>query len=287
MSLWTDFLGAEVQTVDIAGVRTRVLRAGDSGPTVVLLHGRGGHLEGWRANVSELARDHRVIAFDLLGHGLTARHSGGYGVAELAGHALSTVGQLAEEPATLVGQSIGGWIAVLIALRARQLVRALVLVEPAGLQSEEERLADPKVAAAYSRGGKAFDQPSIETVRARLEGLVSEPAQIDDELVEARLALYRPSEARDVHRLVRAADNSRLVLTPELLAQLSVPVLWIHGDAANTPREIVERAAAAARAQLHVVDGAKQWPQLERPEIVNSLIAKFSARNGACLCPSG
>src|SRR5437868_927644 len=81
---------------------------------------------------------------------------------------------------------------------------ALVLVGPAGLQSERERLADPKVAAAYVRGGKAFEEPSADAVRDRLRGLFADPAGIDDELVAIRQKLYAPAGARAVHQAVRA-----------------------------------------------------------------------------------
>jgi 2-hydroxy-6-oxonona-2,4-dienedioate hydrolase len=275
MSVWTDFLGATLEWIDVDGVPTRVASFGE-GPPLVLLHGRGGHLESWRANLRPLGAHHRVIAFDLLGHGLTARHVGDYAIVDLTDHAIGTLDTLGLGASVAVGQSIGGWVAVQIALRRPDLVRSLVLIEPAGLQSEETRLADPKVAAAYVNGGRAFEDPTREAVRDRLTGLVSDPALIDDELVGVRQALYAPSEARSVHQLVRAADNADVLLTPETLGRLAVPVLVVHGALANTPLDIVERAATAARARLETVD-AKQWPQFERPALVNALISDFAA----------
>lgn len=274
MSLWSDFLGCEIVFVEVTGISTRVISFGE-GPPLVLLHGRGGHLESWRANIRPLATRNRVVAFDLLGHGLTSRHDAGYGVDELTTHAASTLDVLGVRDAVLVGQSIGGWVATRLALSRPDLVHSLVLIEPAGLQSEGERLADPKVAAAFARGGRAFSEPTTDAVRDRLAGLVADPKQIDDELVDVRRILYAPPASRAVHLGVRGADNSASLLTPDALAALDIPVLVIHGALANTPLDVVERATAAARARLETVDGAKQWPQLERPDVVNPLITDF------------
>ena len=276
VSLWTDFLGCEICWVDVGGVPTRVLSAGEGDRTIVLLHGRGGHLESWRANVTALARTQRVVAFDLLGHGLTGRHSGGYAVEDLTDHAERALDALGISHALLCGQSLGGWVAVRLALRRADLAGALALVVPAGLQSEDERLADPATAAAYEKGGRAFEEPSPRAVRDRLEGLVSDPAAIDDELVETRRRLYLSPDARAVHRAVRVADNSRSLLTREVLERLEPPVLLIHGERANTPLEVLRRAAEAARARLVIVPGARQWPQLERPREVNELLTEFA-----------
>lgn len=300
MSLWTDFLGARVERVEAGGVPTRVLTAGPrsggqpGAAPLVLLHGRGGHLESWRANVAPLARTRRVIAFDLLGHGLTGRHDGGYGIAELTAHAAAVLDALHIGDAAasrggdaagvvIAGQSIGGWVGARIALERPELVRALALIEPAGLQSEAQRLADPRVAAAFERGGRAFAEPTADAVRDRLAGLVADPAVIDDELVETRRALYAPPQARAVHRAVRAADNSAVLLDARALTTLrerGLPLLLIRGEHGHTPAAVVKVAATQAGAQLHTLPGAKQWPQLERPGAVNDLLDDFATTHG-------
>ncbi|SEG87830.1 2-hydroxy-6-oxonona-2,4-dienedioate hydrolase [Thermomonospora echinospora] len=280
MSLWTDLLGAEVRYVTAAGTPTRVACLG-AGPPVVLLHGRGGHLETFARNLPHLAAaGRRAIAFDLLGHGLTARRpQSRYTVEDLADHALSVLDALGLAEADLVGQSLGGWTAVQLTLRAPERVRRLALIEPAGLQSESERLADATVRAAYEKGGRAYAEPTPEAVRTRLAGLLADPEDVDPELVEVRTALYLPEEAREVHRLVRAADNGRFLLTPQRLAGLDVPVLFLRGEHGHTPATVVEAARAAIpRARLLTIPGAKQWPQYERPALVNTALIDFLSK---------
>lgn len=277
MTLWTDLLGAEVRWVDAGGVRTRVVTHGTGRP-VVLLHGRGGHLETWARTVPALARDRYVIAADLLGHGLTAAPPGEYTVDRLLAHLVDLLDALALHRVDLVGQSLGGWVAALLAATSPARVGRLVLVEPAGLQPERERLADPRVRSAYRRGGQAFAEATADTVRARLVGLVADPAQISDELVATRLRLYAPEPARAVHRAVRAADNGRWLLTPDLLAGIRAPVLLLHGADGHTPADILDRAALALPdARRVTVPAARQWPHFEQPGLVNDEIIRFLA----------
>ncbi|TDD15693.1 alpha/beta fold hydrolase [Actinomadura sp. KC06] len=277
VSLWTDLLGAQIRHVTAAGVPTRVAELG-SGDPVVLLHGRGGHLETFARNLPALATaGRRAIAFDLLGHGLTGRSpSGSYTVEALTDHVLAVLDSLGLAAADLVGQSLGSWAAALAASRAPERVRRLALIEPAGLQPEAERLADPTVKAAYERGGRAYTEPTPEAVRTRLAGLLADPAGVDAELVQVRTALYRPEEARRVHRLVRAADNTPSLLTPRRLSTLTMPVLIIRGEHGHTPAAVVEAAVRAVpNARLLTVPQAKQWPQYERPDLVNPALIDF------------
>ncbi|MFE3020028.1 alpha/beta fold hydrolase [Streptomyces sp. NPDC059256] len=277
MSLWTDLLGAEVRHINAGGVPTRTISLG-SGPAVLFLHGRGGHLETFTRNVAAVAAPgRRAIAIDLLGHGLTGRSTEGqYTIDELAGHVRAVLDALDLAEADLVGQSLGAWAAALTALEAPDRVRRLALIEPAGLQSEAERLADSTVRAAYQRGGRAYEEPTADAVRARLGGLLADPASVDEELVEVRTRLYGPPEARDVHRRVRAADNTRWLLTQERLAGLLVPTLFLRGELGHTPLTVVEAAARAVPdAAVATVPGAKQWPQFERPRQVNELLNRF------------
>ncbi len=274
-TLWTDLLGAEVRVVDAAGVPTRVLLAGD-GPPVVLLHGRGGHLETWHRTIPALRERHRVLAVDLLGHGRTEPRGSRYTVAELTDHIRAVLDASVSGPVDLVGQSLGGWVAALLAAREPDLVRRLVLVEPAGLQSEVDRLADARVLAAYERGGRAFEEPTEDAVRARFTGLLARPELVDPELVAVRTRLYQPEAARAVHRAVRAADNGPCLLTPELLATIAAPTLVVHGVDGHLPDAVLTEAVKSfVDAELLTVPDSRQWPHYEQADLVNTAITRF------------
>ncbi|MFV3131096.1 alpha/beta fold hydrolase [Niveispirillum sp. KHB5.9] len=275
MSLWTQMLGGEVGFVQAGGLRTRYVRLGQGAP-LLLLHGRGGHLETFARTIGPLSVRFTVYAIDLAGHGLTEGFDGDYTIDRLAAHVADTIKALGLDRPHVVGQSLGGWAAAWLALNRPELLERLVLIEPAGLQAEAERLADPKIAQAYKAGGEAFEKPTLEAVRKRLSGLLADPDSVDPEILATRLALYQPEAARAVHLKVRQADNGPFLLTPERLAGLSMPTLFIRGNDGNTDGQIVARAVSACPdAQLAVVEGARQWPQYEQADRTNSLIGDF------------
>ena len=275
MSLWTETLGGELRFVSAAGVRTRCLRLGD-GADLVLLHGRGGHLETFARNVGPLSKRYRVCAFDLAGHGLSEPMSGDYTVGRLAEHVDAVLEALGIERAHFVGQSLGGWIAAWLAITRPGRVERLILIEPAGLLSEKERLADPRIAAAYAAGGEAFENPSREAVAKRLKGLLADPDAIDPEILEIRWRLYQPPQARAVHKNVRRADNDAFLLRPDVLGRLRAPTLFVRGSLGNTPLQIVEEAVRACpQARLETIEGVRQWPQFEAASRVNAVIREF------------
>ena len=277
-SFWTTYLGGEIAYVNVGGVRTRYASLGTGNP-LVLLHGRGGHLETFVRNVGELSQRFRAIAFDLLGHGMTDQAPDGrYEIDRLAAHFIAFLDALSLPRAHIVGQSLGGWVATWSALQAPGRVGRLALIEPAGLMAEEERLGLADVAARYKSGGEAFENPSVAAVRKRLTGLVERPDDMDQEMVDTRWRLYQPAAARDVHLKVRHADNARFLLTHERLAQLRNPVLIIRGEHGHTPEPVMRGVVETLQhGRLLTVPGTRQWPQYERPDVVTPEIANFLA----------
>jgi pimeloyl-ACP methyl ester carboxylesterase len=276
MSIWTAYLGAEARFADVGGVATRYVTLGD-GPVVLFLHGRGGHLETFVRNAPVLAAHFRTISVDLLGHGLTAQTAANdYSISALTGHVERFLEAIGVRHAHVVGQSLGGWVAAWLALNEPQRIGKLLLIEPQGLQSEEERLAAPGAEERYRAGGEAYENPTREAVRKRLTGLVVDPGLIDDDMVETRWRLYQPEASRAVHRHVRRAANGAHMLTVDRLRQLRHPALFVRGEHGHTPLPIIEASArACADARVLTVPGTKQWPQYERPDLVNPAMTDF------------
>ncbi|MET9438582.1 alpha/beta fold hydrolase [Streptomyces sp. NPDC006551] len=121
------FLDPEVRTVTVDGVRLayRVWGAADA-PPVVLVHGRGGNSADWTEVAESLAADRRVYAVDLRGHGLSDR-PGGYGFDVFRDELGGFLKALGLTGATVVGHSMGGAAACLLAQREPGLIGRLVL----------------------------------------------------------------------------------------------------------------------------------------------------------------
>jgi pimeloyl-ACP methyl ester carboxylesterase len=112
-------------------------RMAGTGPVILLIHGMAGSSRTWREVMKILARDHTVIAPDLLGHGESAKPMGDYSLGAYAsGLRDLLVGALGVESATLVGQSLGGGVAMQLAYQHPELCQRLVLVASGGLGRE-------------------------------------------------------------------------------------------------------------------------------------------------------
>ena len=110
----------------------RVFRTAGSGPPLLLIHGIGDNSATWRAVMPELARDHLVIAPDLLGHGSSAKPRADYSVAAYANGMRDLLGVLDIDRVTLVGHSLGGGVAMQFAYQFPERVERMVLVSSGG-----------------------------------------------------------------------------------------------------------------------------------------------------------
>lgn len=107
-----------------------------SGPVVLFVHGLSGSWQNWLENLPELARDHRVVALDLPGFGESELPAERISMAGYAAAVDGVLEQLGVEQADVVGNSMGGLVALEVALRHAARVRRLVLVAPAGISAE-------------------------------------------------------------------------------------------------------------------------------------------------------
>ena len=94
----------------VHGYRRAFVHTG-SGPAVLLIHGVGNSLDTWEHQITDLARDHTVVAPDLLGHGRSDRPRADYSIAAYANAMRDLLSLLGIERATVVGHSLGGGVA--------------------------------------------------------------------------------------------------------------------------------------------------------------------------------
>ena len=135
--------GFSLRHADIDGVRWAwVERAADSpdAPTLVMLHGYTGSKENWYRLCARLGRRYRLVAPDLPGWGDSQRDAGGdYGYAAEASRVAAFLRHVADRPVVLLGHSMGGGIAALVAARHPARVDKLVLLDAAGVEFAENR----------------------------------------------------------------------------------------------------------------------------------------------------
>ncbi len=128
----TPSVAGEEQIIEVDGLPIRYVTAG-TGPPLVLLHGAGDNALDWRWVMPDLAATHRVYAPDLPGSPNSARPAGDYSRAFFERFVAGFLDTLGIERAAMVGNSLGGLVALRLALSEPARVTALVLVDSAGL----------------------------------------------------------------------------------------------------------------------------------------------------------
>jgi pimeloyl-ACP methyl ester carboxylesterase len=268
--------------IEVNGINVHYKTYGQGEPTFVLLHGFGASLFSWREVTAPLAEFGTVIAYDRPAFGLTERPLTWEGENPYSQEAqvelvIGLMDALGVERAILVGNSAGGTIAMLTALKYPQRVQSLILVDP----------------AVYAGGGApAWIRPLLRTPQMRHLGpLVSRQIQTrGPELIE--LAWHDPSKItpeilEGYQKPLRIADwdkalweltlASRESGLAERLGELTLPTLVITGDDDRiVPTEQSLRLAQELpNAQLAVIPQAGHVPHEECPAEFMQAVAEF------------
>jgi 2-hydroxy-6-oxonona-2,4-dienedioate hydrolase len=282
-SLWLELLGAEVRYYDAAGIRTRSIQAG-SGMPIIMLHGGGGHAEAFARNIVPLSDEFDARAIDYYGHGLTGS-TVAPGMPVFVKHLIDYMDAAGLERAHLIGESLGGSIAVWTAIEHPERVGKIIYTVGAHLKVPTDEETQQKTDAGlgeFRRLTKQFvANPSRENVHARLRWLFHQPERdLTEELIDLRWALYQLS----VGKAGNAADerSPEHQLTPENLARISVPMMFLWTD--HNPSQQIATAKKAMsyvpNAEWALIEDAGHWPQWEHPETFNKIVRNYLNHSG-------
>ena len=263
--------------VDAAGISTRYLESGrPDAPVVVLLHGTAGSLENFCANYGPLGEHFRVVGIDMLGCGYTDKPDYPYLIDDYAAHVLATLDALGIERASLVGVSLGSWVAARLAADAGDRVTSLTLIAPAGI------VVDAEAEAAFgsdvkSRRTQAASAPSWESVSAAMGRLMLKPEDLIDDLVAVRLAIYQQPEMAAAMKHLLAFIGSGQDLSHEQWRALAQPTLVVA--AVDAPNMFLDNARALGElipgARVVEIEGCDHWAQFEQPDEFNAVALSF------------
>lgn len=269
--------------ISAGDAKVRSVTAGRGEPTLVLIHGFGDNLMTWRAVFDRLATRHRVVAFDLPGFGASGKPPGPYTLDAMTERVRALVRGL-DGPLVLVGHSMGGEIALNVALAEPERIDALVLIAPAGFRVGLAGIADSITAR---RAGL------IGIWEAARSGIL--PLHDPDWLAEpADRADYDPSfdpAYRASTSAVLEGFNFEGIGTRASTLDRPVLLLWGSADPVIPVSVAVEVRATLPCVRLEVLDRAFHRPQVERPDTVAALILGFLAgrtegrNDGPCQWP--
>ncbi|MBE9137119.1 alpha/beta fold hydrolase [Nodosilinea sp. LEGE 07088] len=278
------------------GLPINYQQMGTSGPALVLIHGFGASVGHWRQNMPALAQNHRVFALDLLGFGQSAKPAPGeplpYDFETWGTQVADFMREVVKAPAFLVGNSIGGVVALQAAVMAPDQSRGVVLIDCAlrqicdrklHTQPPTRRLGRPllkKVLKNRALVHWLFAQiAKPERLRTVLRTAYGNPEAVTDELVELLLApAYEPGAADVFWAFINNFDGP---LPEDLLPQITCPALILWGSAdpwepIALGRELANFPAVEAFISL---EGAGHCPQDEIPEVVNNHLQDWVARH--------
>ena len=271
-------------TVTVRGTTLRYRSTGD-GPPILMLHGIGQSLEDFIEQHERMSGSHRVISVDLPGFAFSERTPGTatlHSTADIMPDLLDALGVTGAIP--VVGNSLGGAVAMDLAVRHPHRVSALVLVDSAGFG--QEVVVTLRLLAVRPIGALLM-RPSPRTSRRTVQAIFRDPAAVTSERVRRAYDFARrPDHARTLLDLARDLGTGRGV-RPEWRASLlaglrarDIPILLLWGD---RDRILPFTHLAAAREELpdaeaHVFERTGHMPQIERPDEFAEVVGEFLAR---------
>lgn len=270
-----------LEYVQVGPWRTRVLTVGSGEQCIVLLNGTSGHIEAWTHNIRAFAARYRVVAYDYPGHGYSTLAEADLEIPDYESHLLALLDVLGLERVHLMGESLGGWVAIKFAPHHPERLRSLVLSAPGG-----RMINAPTMNRVSPISRRAVDDPTFENVKERLQVVIHDPGKISDELVEIRRAIYaRPGFATSMAHITALQVpeiRARNQVTDDDYAAIGVPTLLVWTDHEPTGGAAVGEhlAALIPDGELVTIHDAAHWPQWEDPATFNARALDFLQRKG-------
>ena len=273
----------DMREITIHGHRMSYREEGE-GPALLLIHGMAGSMHTWDRVVPTLAKEFTVIVPDLPGHGRSEKLVGDLSLGAFASSLRDLLVALGHDRATVVGQSLGGGIAMQLAYQYPERCERLVIVGSGGLGRE----VNPLLAALTLPGSEAvlgaFCAPAIrDAIQAVSDcgakvGLATAPHV--QELWRSYSSLSDKDTRRAFLRTLRAVIDARgqaISAANRLHLAAEMPTLVVWGDA--DPIIPVEHAYAAHEgiegSRLEIFPGVGHYPHAEDPERFVDVLTDF------------
>jgi pimeloyl-ACP methyl ester carboxylesterase len=264
--------------VDTAAGKLEVVESGPrSGEPIVLIHCFTCAINYWSKTIPPLARRHRVVAVDLLGHGGSEKPSSGYSVPDQATAVAEALGKLGVSDAEVVGHSLGGAVAVALAEQSPALVNRVFIVDTPPTHEEGDLGLVAKLGFAPVIGEFFWRVKPDFAVRKGLEVAFAPGFDVPDEFVE------------DVDRMTFSAyddspsgfdDYTKEEPLDRRMRETGKPLFVIMGAEEQIIDEPAKRLAeyrtTVPGTQTKLIAGAGHSPNVEKPAETAALVLGFA-----------
>jgi pimeloyl-ACP methyl ester carboxylesterase len=264
--------------LDLSGGDLEVVERGPkTAEPIVLIHCFTCAINYWDAMIPRLARDHRVIAVDLLGHGGSEKPSSGYSVPSQAEVVAEALGGLGVRDAEVVGHSIGGAVAVALAQQSPQLVNRVFIVDTPPIHEEGDLGLVAKLGFAPVIGEAFWRIKPDFAVKKGLEVAFAPGFDVPDAFVE------------DVNRMTFTAyddsptafdDYTKEEPLDQRMLETGKPLMVIMGaeeQIIDEPaKRLAEYRATVPGTGTKLIVGAGHSPNVEKPAQTAALVLGFA-----------
>jgi len=251
------------KTAVVYGQNIRYFEAGQ-GPTVILLHGLGSVKEIWSANIGALSAKYHVYALDQIGFGHSDKPLLDYKIATFADFLQAFMQSQNLSRATLVGNSLGGWIAIDFAARHPEMVDKLVLVDSAGLPFGKPLTVD-------------LNPASLADMRTLLESIFYDRKKMVTEefVVQAFTNHVRNNDGYTIQRTLAGFAQNQFEDAKLSTIHVSTLVVWGREDELIPAASGEKLRDGIPGAKLVVFEHCGHVPQLEKPAEFNQALIDF------------
>jgi pimeloyl-ACP methyl ester carboxylesterase len=256
-----------------------------SGMPVVLIHGFMGMAYDWRFNIQELGKHFSVYALDLPGFGYSGKPLNfNYSSSGYAEFIVSFLDEYGIDQAVLVGNSMGGQIALMTCLKYPRLVAGLVLIDAGGYPHSVDFLPF-KLLKAPVIGEFSMALVNRTVIRIMLrKGIYFDGSFATDEVVNNYYNVYSTANARKIPPIIMRRimkDEAQIALN---LSDIKCPtmIIWGAEDRVISPSRVEMFRRDISDASALIIPQAGHMPQIEKSEAVNNAIIDFVGQ-----CPYG
>lgn len=251
----------------VFGQKIHYVEAG-SGPTVILLHGLGGSTQAWQFNIGPLAEKFHVVVLDQIGFGKSDKPLVNYRIRTYVDFLDQFCKQLKIERATLVGNSMGGWIAAMYTAAFPDRVEKLVLVDAAGYAPPK----DLDMRTLFALNPTTREGMKILTSKVFYNKLFQTDAAVE----AAMAARFAAGDGYTINSITESIIRGEDFLD-DIVKTIKRPTLLIWGRQDG----LVPLAAAEhfnkdiPGSKLIVIDQCGHVPNFEKPAEFNAAVLKF------------
>ena len=260
------------KSVIVFGAKINYVETGDATkPTVIFLHGLGGSVANWQTNTAAFAQNYHVIAIDQVGFGKSDKPNLKYRVGTFVDFLDKFMAELKIEKASLVGNSMGGWVAAIMAIKYPNRVEKIVLADAAGIVP-----ANFTTEQVYQLNNSTRDE-----IRANMKRIFANPLlQNNEALVDQFMtARVMANDGGTINSIIESIKRKEDFLN-DRLGEIKKPTLIIWGkqDGLLPIADATTFNKGIVGSELVLFDQCGHVPQFEKAADFNKAVFDFLSK---------